>query len=1391
MKIKLFTVLITLVAICIYGVASGSQIRVTHDLPAKVKLYLLQEPKINETVTVVYEIITQCNVDALSITIGVDGGQVIGKHNKATKQGKQYSYVNEDFINVKKGGIYKYTVKIKILSSPFRISGCARGKGYTGENGKIVRLGSPPATSLYYYLDENTGRLRTIEQAQTDIVYHYNPSAGEFLKEPDASGVEINRGIIKRMKSFESALSDSQALALHGDMVQGIMFGIGVSKNDASKPTKEVEDMIIKYLLKEGWLDKLKNRTKDKWFEKLKQESKVKFDKSEGDDKGAKALFIFNGQWKYKKHGYSKDLGLLTSAQDAMIDQCKVRIRAYWLGSGGNRWYTCYTDGNGNFSAFGYDLPTTQFIYSHPILYLWNYDNTVKVTTPTASVSIWRDPIDDYVWFLTPAVNKVDTTYGTVGSCNYGVVYPESLKTGITQPRSGAVNIYSALLNGYKYLVPAYITTPVVTTVTAVWTVNYVAYTNTFYSLSNKTIYVLGSATTNTDEWDDQVLFHEYGHFAQDIYAVSPNYTSTSYTWNDSYPGDQNLSYSEGWPEFFAGAISDSIYHVNTQFAIGDPSAYAFFWNREDPWDYSENGTLPFLPSPYTIGSVTGSLWDLYDSQNENPYSTDAYCDTLTMGFDPIWNVTTKFKPGGHNCYNIWEFIQGWGSMYDHQNGFESILRHHKIFKPARPVNVTAGVSPFNYWTVVVTWEMGGSKYSGNAKNDTITVGYNVYRRVEGEEFYWKINDALITAFTFDDPNLPDNKNYYYKVVGVDTSNVEGFFSDSVIVYVPHPPFKTKINNATAFNNTHKLIYSPALGKTHLIYGSDKGLYYAYSTDFGMDWSTDTILSYEADNRSCLALDTLGYPSVIWKKWSSTFEYTRQASPWIPPYDTVWMPAIVYSRPTMAISRHDTAYVAYTYYSVVSNEETREGDISVATFPITDFMSAINENLGFMGKTPMVAVDDSNNIYIAYVSDNDIYFTNRISGVWGTPVNISQTSAISQHPMIDAYGDKLSVTWEEDNGGSFDIYNRILTISANTWTNSENVSNNISNSLNPVTAMAGYVYWADNENGYYRIYSKRYIDGAGWPDSTKRTITNNDSICNYPQITYSQTVDTTKILAIWTQGSYSPYDVSFQRNITPPAAKIFVDGGTELASPFNISRDGFKVFGPASYQSIDYGAEEVAYKFDNLSSNNDYKVSVTYYFENEASDAKSQSNKPIWHEQLKIDKQTVATSKVKVGQPTTVEVLVPPQWYAKDGSIVLTVNNINGDYAMATDVKLYEFTKPTSAVKSTDGGTQTAFTTPVTLPLTNQLCQNAPNPFGSQPTTIQYAVTKPGNVSLKVYNISGQVVKTLVNESKQPGYYNARWNGKDETGKQAATGVYFYRIQANGFEYTRKLLIIK
>lgn len=83
------------------------------------------------------------------------------------------------------------------------------------------------------------------------------------------------------------------------------------------------------------------------------------------------------------------------------------------------------------------------------------------------------------------------------------------------------------------------------------------------------------------------------------------------------------------------------------------------------------------------------------------------------------------------------------------------------------------------------------------------------------------------------------------------------------------------------------------------------------------------------------------------------------------------------------------------------------------------------------------------------------------------------------------------------------------------------------------------------------------------------------------------------------------------------------------------------------------------------------------------------------------------------------------------------------------------------------------------------LDQNYPNPFNPT-TTINYAVENSGAVTLSVYNLMGQKVAELVNETKSAGSYNVTWNAS-----QAASGMYYYRLEAGGQVLTRKMTLIK
>jgi C1A family cysteine protease/putative hemolysin len=97
----------------------------------------------------------------------------------------------------------------------------------------------------------------------------------------------------------------------------------------------------------------------------------------------------------------------------------------------------------------------------------------------------------------------------------------------------------------------------------------------------------------------------------------------------------------------------------------------------------------------------------------------------------------------------------------------------------------------------------------------------------------------------------------------------------------------------------------------------------------------------------------------------------------------------------------------------------------------------------------------------------------------------------------------------------------------------------------------------------------------------------------------------------------------------------------------------------------------------------------------------------------------------------------------------------------------------------------------VSVPSTRVLHANAPNPFNPV-TTIRYELPAPEVVSLAIYDISGRLVRRLVDaERRSEGPHTASWDGRDEAGQRVAAGVYFYRLEGEEKTLTRKMILVK
>jgi hypothetical protein len=282
------------------------------------------------------------------------------------------------------------------------------------------------------------------------------------------------------------------------------------------------------------------------------------------------------------------------------------------------------TDVNGYFTIQTELIPwDAQNVRASVILYAWGpvqYSEMIKISDPAPQGDFtWRNPRDTTIWWFNRA-GYPPPIYVTPGQINsFDICFPDTaIPDLIEQPISGAVNIFETYLHARTCVnAPAQPNWPL----RVLWEPGY----DTLTKYRNDTIFVLGEQNppiNNTDEWDDDMLLHEFGHYLMRHYAQLRATVTSSHAFWLSYPNDTCLAYKEGWASFFSGMArtgltNDSLIIDNIR---GIGSGTAGYLNLENPWNCSGMTSEDFQGGPWCEGAVAGVLWDIYDAKTEIPY---------------------------------------------------------------------------------------------------------------------------------------------------------------------------------------------------------------------------------------------------------------------------------------------------------------------------------------------------------------------------------------------------------------------------------------------------------------------------------------------------------------------------------------------------------------------------------------------------------------------------------------------------------------------------------------------------------------------------------------------------------------------------------------------------
>ncbi|MEL6823956.1 MAG: FlgD immunoglobulin-like domain containing protein, partial [Calditrichota bacterium] len=174
--------------------------------------------------------------------------------------------------------------------------------------------------------------------------------------------------------------------------------------------------------------------------------------------------------------------------------------------------------------------------------------------------------------------------------------------------------------------------------------------------------------------------------------------------------------------------------------------------------------------------------------------------------------------------------------------------------------------------------------------------------------------------------------------------------------------------------------------------------------------------------------------------------------------------------------------------------------------------------------------------------------------------------------------------------------------------------------------------------------------------------------------------------------------------------------------------------------------------------------------------------------EVEIQDDESGIASVEILKAKNADVVIPEFVSGTTGLLTITATKINPSKGSSVVLKVTD-----------RAGNETicdpVYTTLSTaIPEDFELEQNYPNPFNPE-TTIRFAIRGNGltasPVTLRIYNVAGQLVNTLIDEPIDSGSYSVVWNGRDDAGNEVASGVYIYRLVTGDFVQTRKMMLIR
>lgn len=615
--------------------------------------------------------------------------------------------------------------------------------------------------------------------------------------------------------------------------------------------------------------------------------------------------------------------------------------------------------------------------------------------------------------------------------------------------------------------------------------------------------------------------------------------------------------------------------------------------------------------------------------------------------------------------------------------------------------------------------------------------------------------------------------------------------------YLPKLPSNS--NHATAFNEQPHLARMPNTENLLVVHQSSNKIYFSESYDGGTTWDLPQVIGDGI--LPAIGLTGFGSPCVTFLSPDGQDLIYKYRDPMM----MQWLGFTVFDgnfalRPEQAsMFMHNTAADSVRLAFRVADLNNEQSFIYYADFPWYETNAASHSYPidpyqvppDFIDRrSPSISVDMFNQLHVAWQRADQMtglgetYYRYRdVSGNWSPIYNVSQTPEPSVYPHCEGYGDSVFVHWSEElSSQNLDVKraSRWIFRPINEW-NYFPIPPTPDSSIFPVCAMGEYSVWSEKTNNTnFEIYY--------WNRTTHQigNISNTPNRSWFGHSNYYQSImGFPTLYTCWTESLYADaYEVQFNKlggldwGNEPFVCFYSVPVGDSTLSQYTIRRKG-RTYWTNRKIWADYDSTALIYKLLCPNPKFLYKIIAVPY----------QEKGSQWSARFTADNFSVRTVSFDSGVWDTFQFWLPETTYKYDKTVNLRIEKISGEYVPIACLRVYQFEKK-KTIKEGGYAQGAQSTESREISVRTQLKQVSPNPANKN-INIAYSLSKNARATLKIFDISGRLVKTLVGFNQTSGLHSLLWDGKDNRGLTVKNGVYFIEMKTNDYKATKKLIILK